>query len=124
MTQQKLIFKLSFLTAGLNGDNGLIREHYSKAKKMKDKLKLIFLSQKPKGMRVIDEPVRIIYKRYTSVYMDWDNAAASFKHIGDALQDALIILDDNPNIVKEFIPQQIKVPRKEARTEIEIEFLN
>jgi len=120
---KRLIFKIPFLTSGLNGDDGLIRQHFRDAKKVKDRLHLFFLSQRPRCHKAIDFPVRITYIRYTSRFMDWDNAAASFKHIGDALQTAGILSDDSPNVIHEFIPKQIKCKIKEQRTEIIIESL-
>ena len=123
LTDKSIIFKLPFLTAGLNGNDGLIRQHFTAAKKVKDKLKMLILSQKPKGLRAIDEPVKVTYIRYASVLCDWDNAAASFKHIGDALTDAGVIIDDSPHIIKEFTTRQIKCKRVDVRTEIIIEFI-
>ena len=35
------------------------------------------------------------------------------KHLGDSLVNCGIIKDDNPKIIKEFIPIQIKVKKKE-----------
>lgn len=120
----KLIFKIPFLTAGLNGSDGLMQLHYMKAKKIKDNLCLILKSQKPSQMHPIDEPVRLTYIRYTSLYMDWDNCCASFKYIGDALQEAGVLQDDSPVIIDEFVPKQVKSKRKDARIEVIIEFLN
>jgi hypothetical protein len=50
--------------------------------------------------------------------MDWDNFAASFKHIGDSLVAAGVIIDDKPSIIIQFLPQQIKSKIKEQRVEI------
>ena len=51
--------------------------------------------------------------------MDWDNFSASFKHIGDALVKAGVIQDDNPQIIVDFLPKQVKVSkRKQQRVEI------
>ena len=57
---------------------------------------------------------------YKSRLMDWDNFAASFKHLGDALVSTGVILDDKPAIVVRFETVQIKVPRKFQRVVIEI----
>lgn len=119
--EQKLILKLDFLTHGLNGDDGLIRQHFRKAKLLKIKLKILFLQQRPRGHKPISKPIRITYIRYTSRLMDWDNASASFKHIGDALTAANIISDDSPKVVREFKPLQVKCKEAEQRTEIIIE---
>lgn len=119
--QPRLIFKIPFLTSGLNGDEGLIRQHFRAAKKVKDRLHLLFLSQRPRCHSPIDKSIRLTYIRYTSRFMDWDNACASFKHIGDALQSALILSNDSPDIIKEFVPKQVKCRQTEQRTEIIIE---
>lgn len=39
--------------------------------------------------------------------MDWDNAAASFKHVGDALVMEKVIEDDHPKIIRDFIVRQV-----------------
>lgn len=44
--------------------------------------------------------------------MDWDNAAGSFKLIGDALVQCGILLDDNPTVIKEFIVKQERVRKR------------
>lgn len=117
----KITFTLDFLTAGLNGNEGLVRQHFHAAAKVKNTLHLLILSQRPAGHKPIDFPVKITYIRYTSRLMDWDNACASFKHIGDALQDAGIIYNDSPEVLAVFIPKQVKCKIKEQRTEIIIE---
>jgi hypothetical protein len=54
--------------------------------------------------------------------MDWDNFAASFKHIGDSLVAAGVIVDDKPAIVTEFLPNQIKISKRDQqRIEVIIE---
>ena len=66
------------------------------------------------------DPVRVEYTRKSCRFMDWDNAAGSFKLIGDALVDLKIIPDDNPTIITEFIVRQQKVKRIEQGFEITI----
>ena len=44
--------------------------------------------------------------------MDWDNAAGSFKLIGDALVECGILEDDNPKVIKVFKVKQEKVPHR------------
>jgi flavoprotein len=53
--------------------------------------------------------------------MDWDNFAASFKHIGDALVSNKVIKDDKPGVVVQFLPEQIKCKRVEQKVVIIIE---
>ena len=120
----KLHFHLNFLTAGLNGKEGLIRQHFSKVAKVKENIANILRTQIPYGFITINKSVRVTYIRYCSLFMDWDNACASFKHIGDAMQDAGIIVDDDSqHILVEFLPKQIKCKRTEQRTEIIIEYI-
>lgn len=116
-------FSLPYLTPGLNGKDGLIRQHFHGAGKSKERITWDIRAQRPAGVKPIAQPVRVIYTRYTSHLMDWDNACASFKHIGDALQSAGVLADDSPEVIAEFIPRQVKCKMKERRTEIEIELL-
>lgn len=104
---------IPFLTPGLNGDAGLMRQHYSRNNKLKREIYAIVRSQMP-AMVPLDS-VTIVYDRQTSRFMDWDNACASFKFIGDALVEAGILVDDNPKVVVNFVPKQTKVLRREER---------
>ena len=119
----RYLFSLPFLTDGLNGKDGLIRGHFAAAAKMKDKIAWILRAQKPQGMKPINHPVKVTYTRYTAHLMDWDNACASFKHIGDALQMAGILADDSPAVIAVFLPVQVKCKMAERRTEILIELI-
>lgn len=116
-----MTFTLPYLTPGLNGSDGLIRQHFQSAVKEKDRIAWDIMSQRPAGTQPIAEPVRVTYIRYTAHLMDWDNACASFKHIGDALQRAGVLADDSPAVIAEFVPKQVKCKIKERRTEIIIE---
>jgi len=112
------IFKLTCKVPGLNGDDGLIREHYRSAIARKDMYYILLLSQKQPKLK---GSVKVIYTRYTTSLMDWDNHCASFKYLGDSLVKIGIIEDDNPNVIKEFIPKQVKVKtKKEEMITIEI----
>ena len=44
--------------------------------------------------------------------MDWDNAAGSFKLVGDALVQCGILEDDNPKVIKEFAVEQERVKKR------------
>ena len=103
---------------GLNGKHGLIREHFRNAKKRKNLYTILCREQNPNK-----HPGKVIihYIGYKSILMDWDNFSASFKHIGDALVDLGVIVDDKPSIVTKFLPQQIKSKRVNQRVEIIIE---
>ncbi len=110
---------LPYLTPGLNGPDGLMRQHHRQAAALKKRLAWEIRAQRI--YPTITEPVRVTYIRHTARLMDWDNACASFKHIGDALIDAGVIADDSPAIIAEFIPRQIKTNKAAQRTEIIIE---
>jgi len=112
---------LNELVHGLNGNDGLMREHMRIAKVMakKQRYQVLIMEQtrnRHKGK------VEITYIRLTTRLMDWDNHCASFKHLGDALVKAGVITDDKPSVVISFIPVQRKVKtRKQHRTIIRIE---
>lgn len=117
----RTIIILDFLSPGLNGSEGLIQEHHFKMAKRKERYKSIIQTlMLPKH----SGKVKITYIRHTVKFMDWDNACASFKHLGDALVDAGVIQDDNPEILVEFVPRQIKSRLKDQHTEIIIEDLS
>lgn len=114
------IYKLPYVVPGLNGPDGLIREHWSKAERRKKTLYYDLLSQKSPN-KLPKTKCFIIFVTYRVTLMDWDNCVASFKHIGDAMKQANIIKDDAPNVVEYMFPVQKKVgSRKEERTEIHV----
>jgi len=96
MTQ---VFELPIALPGLNGDKGLIRQHWTNASKMKEWLLHKVLEAE---LRCHDGQVRITYTRTAKKTMDWDNCMSSFKHVCDALVKAGVIKDDS---IK-FIPFQ------------------
>lgn len=103
---------------GLNGSEGLIREHFMARKKRKNSLKtrlfLICTRIKFTGQ------VEVILKGYSSILSDWENFSAKFKLLGDVLVDLGIIEGDSPKTIIKFIPEQEKCQRKNARMEITI----
>lgn len=99
-----VLIMLPYTMKGMNGSDGLIRMHYTKRKQVKD-IVIADISSQVKNISFAGK-VRIIYTRFSSKYMDWDNFCSSFKQIGDALKDCKIIIDDNPEIIFEFIPKQ------------------
>lgn len=112
---RQLTITIPELVPGLNGPGGLIREHFRTAAKRKDRYCVLFSTCRKK----FPGPVDIVYTRYCTHLMDWDNAAASFKHIGDALVKCGIIKDDKPGIIISFTPRQVKVKtKKEERITI------
>ena len=112
---------LKEVVPGLNGKNGLIRQHFHQAKQTRERFRLIFMSQTKNRH---PGSVCVHYIGYKCRFMDWDNFSASFKHIGDALVKAKIITDDNPKIIQQFNVQQIKVSKlSEQKTVIIIQDL-
>lgn len=103
------IIQIDGVVDGLNGKNGLIRQHFHQAKITREKYLFIIMSQtrnRHKGKVVVE------YIGYKIRLMDWDNFSASFKHIGDALVKANVLTDDNPKIIVQFLPEQIKVSKR------------
>ena len=95
------------------GINTLIRMHWAVRKK----------KQKEFQAHVVEEcswytyfkytePVKVVYTRKSIRTMDWDNAAGSFKLLGDIIVDLGILPDDNPSIIHEFLPRQEKVKKR------------
>jgi len=109
-----LEFTIPYLTPGLNGSDGLLRQHFRFRKLAKTKLVILLLSQRTLGNKPLKGPLKVEYIRFCHQLMDWDNAGASFKNVGDALQEAGIISDDSPKVIREFIPLQIQIPKKDA----------
>lgn len=107
------------LPPGLNGSNGLMQMHWSKYRKLKERWLWLIKSEKP---AVHEGMVEIRFTRYSTAPMDYDNLGASFKPIGDALEDCGIIEDDSPNTINKLILQWKKaLSRKEQGVTIEIE---
>lgn len=114
----RTVLTIKGIVPGLNGKDGLIREHWTSALKKKNLYKVLCREQNPNK-----HPGKVIihYIGYKSILMDWDNFSASFKHIGDALVELGVIVDDKPSIVTQFLPQQIKSKRIDQKVEIIIE---
>lgn len=108
------------LTPGLNGPDGLIRQHWAKAAKKKKEYKLLALSQRPRGWVKISHPIKVVFTRFEARVLDRDNALASIKHLLDSLEKAGIIENDGPKIVAEIVVKQVKVNKKETKSTIEI----
>jgi len=119
ITDMKQVFKFDFVMAGLNGSDGLIREHWAHARKKRQMLAWKIKEKKPKAHK---GKVIITYTRASVVAPDWDNLSSSFKHVGDSLVDCGVIKDDKPAIVIEFRPRWVKAKNhKSVFTLIEIE---
>lgn len=107
------------------GPNVLLRMHWSKRRRKQEEIKLDILANNY-VLPVFEGQVEVVYTRYyCRLPMDWDNAAGSFKLLGDGLVELGVIEDDNPNIVVRFEPQQEKVAKvKEAGYTVEITALD
>ena len=103
------IFILNKLVPGMNGSDGLLREHWTNRKKRKLKYMNIFRSQ---VKCIYKGTVSIDYVRYCCRFMDWDNMGASFKCVGDALVGLGILGDDGPEVIRYFRLEQKKVHRR------------
>lgn len=115
----KTIIELPYVLPGLNGPEGLIRQHHRAAKRTKTKLWAEICAQTRDRH---PGKVTITYTRASVQAPDWDNLAASFKHIGDALVQAGVIKDDKPRIVTEFRPRYAKAKNNNSTwTRVEIE---
>lgn len=111
---------------GLNSSNGLIqRGRWGNAEDKE--LWVAEIAAAMASRRACHQAqVRITYTRTTNSgqMFDWDNALASFKHLGDALVKTGAIVDDKPEIVIHFQGRQVKVPKAVGgSTSIEIEDL-
>ena len=104
---------------GLNGKNGLLREHFRTRRKRTDKYQWLIMDQ---NLDTHSGPVHATITRYGCKEMDWDNVAASVKPVLDVMEKLGIIRDDSPSTIKPpFVLRQEKVRRRsEERTEITI----
>jgi Holliday junction resolvase RusA-like endonuclease len=114
---QVLTIEIPGIVPGLNGDKGLMRSHWSETKKMKKLYCQIIKDQLPAKYR-FEGAVSIEYVGYKSSLMDWDNFCSSAKHILDSLVKCGVIINDNPKIVKEFLPKQVKCSRASQKVEV------
>ena len=92
------------------GINRLLRMHWAVRKKIQNNLVDELSSEYPTDLIV--GPVEIHYTRKSIRLMDWDNAAGSFKLVGDALVTLGILEDDNPKVIKEFYVKQERVRKR------------
>ena len=92
------------------GINRLLRMHWAVRKKHQNNLVSELEANYPTDL--IEGPVCVEYTRRSVRLMDWDNAAGSFKLVGDALVQLGILEDDNPQIIKEFKVDQERVKHR------------
>lgn len=95
------------------GINSLLRMHWAVRRKKQAEIMENIQELNPHySSYVYTDPVRVEYTRKSIKYMDWDNAAGSFKLLGDSLVDLEILPDDNPLIIQEFVVKQNKVAKR------------
>ena len=109
---------LAGVIQGLNGSGGLMQKHWVDISKEKDAFILrVMALRAPK----FPGKVRIIYTRFCAQFMDIDNMVSTAKLPLDALKANKVIVDDNPNWIISFTPNQVKCRRKDQRTVVFIE---
>lgn len=95
------------------------RMHWAQRSKIKEQWQWLIKQQKPIKH---DASVSVTYTRVSTQPMDLDNAAASFKPIGDALVKGGIVSDDSPDVITELTVQWQKAESMDSqRSIIEIE---
>lgn len=106
------------MAPGLNGSKGLIRMHFSEYKKEKEKW-IWWMKKAGAGLKA-PMPCTMEFNRYYCKQpMDIDNVYAACKLPLDAMREAGIIPDDNPNCVTSIVVFQHKVKTiKEEKTVI------
>lgn len=113
------IIKIQGIVQGLNGSSGLMNNHWTNRKKIKQLYCTVIQDHLKSGAAKKHEgKVTIEYIGYKSAFMDWDNYCASFKFLGDGLVRCGVIKDDSPKIVTQFLPDQVKCKRSEQRVVI------
>lgn len=122
-----IVLNFRELPPPLNGARGLIRAHWSERKATLERWSwechnaLSDADHETWIGRVITG-CNITWRTRTVQLMDWDNQAARFKIMGDALQLTGLLKNDSPNVVWQFVPLQEKArTRKEVGCSVEIE---
>lgn len=109
-----LVVTLPRLLPGLNGSNGLMRQHYREAAKVKDEL-LAWVKQQRFPTFGDSRVVVTCTRHYCGNAMDFDNAASSFKHLLDALVKAGVIADDGPKTIEAMTFRQVRCEGRKAQ---------
>lgn len=118
--QGTLDLTIPALAPSLNGAGGLMRMHWSKLKKIKDRW-LILVLEASKGRRMRGPCTIHVQRYYARLPLEWDNAYASLKILLDALRYARIIEDDSIDVLLNVTIGQTKVAKvAEQRTEVRI----
>ena len=103
------------LLPGLNGPDGMIRERSWRGGKAR-RAELAIRVRAAGRVRRLELPAWLVYeRRHTGTPMDWANAAASLKHLEDAVVAAGWLPDDSPTHVLGLEVRQVRVPHKPER---------
>lgn len=92
--------------------NKTLRAHWTQRRNVKQYFAYLFRSGYNSVGVAVAEPVEIVVTWRVMRLMDHDNAKARFKLIGDAMKDAGIISDDNPEVVKALHVKQERVKHR------------
>lgn len=110
---------ISELPPGLNGSDGLQQIHWAKYQALKKDWVWFVRAENPDKH---EGRVSIHYTRVSVRMMDFDNIAASFKVVGDALEANDIIKDDSPRTISRFEVRWEKADSRKAQgVRVEIE---
>lgn len=104
-----LIFRRPDYPPSLNGNDGLLRLHWSKRKKVLEKFMWMIRGMRQDRLR--NPCTLVITNYYARVPMDWDNLAGRLKIVGDALVKLKLIKDDSPKFIESCQLSQIKVDK-------------
>ena len=102
---EPLVLEFEEIPPSLNGKSGLLRMHWTKRGQVQQSWAnsvQLLIAQIPEF-----EPLTsclILYTVSGVRWRDYDNLAASFKLLGDALVNAKVMVDDSSAIVKLFFP--------------------
>lgn len=114
MTETCYAFHFDHLPPGLNGKDGLLRMHWSKRSELLELWTGMVLEQKRAADPFPIEKCRVEFWLRVRQLMDWDNASARFKLVGDALVRAHVLKDDSPKVVDSFQVYQERVLTSEG----------
>lgn len=113
-TLTSLTVSLPRLLPGLNGKDGLMRQHFRAATAAKGEL-LAWVKSQRFGTFGPARVTVVCTRHYCGNPMDYDNAAASFKHLLDALVKAGVIADDGPRIIDAMTFRQVRCTTKKVQ---------
>ena len=99
-------------------NNQLLRMHWAVVKKNRLRYQKIIEAQ-IEPMPPFERCGALV-TRFGAKLLDYDNLYGGVKTLLDAITDAGIWLDDNPNVLIDFKVEQFKAKKAEQRTEVKI----